>query len=116
MTMNSFFVTLGLLVAVTILVLIRRDRLVVMHSIWWLIIAAVVLLLALFPELVDLAARKVGITYPPSLLFMFAILVVLIKLLMSDIDRSHDRRRLLLMAQRLALLESKIEQNKKFEQ
>lgn len=108
MTMNTFFLGLGVLVALTILLLIRRDRLVIMHSIWWLMIGALILVLALFPELIDLAAKRVGIAYPPSLLFMAAILVVVIKLLMSDIDRSYDRRRLLLLAQRVALLEAEL--------
>ncbi len=112
MNMNTFFLGLGLLVALTILMLIRRDRLVIMHSIWWLTMATLILILAFFPELVDLAAKKVGIAYPPSLLFVAAILVVVIKLLMSDIDRSHDRRRLLLLAQRVALLQADLSRHK----
>ncbi|TVS10738.1 MAG: DUF2304 family protein, partial [Wenzhouxiangella sp.] len=46
--------------------------------------------------------------YPPSLLFIVAILVLLIKLLLEDVDVSHDRRRLLRLAQKVALLEEEI--------
>ena len=110
MGISGFLVGLGLFVALMIFLLIRRDRLVVMHSVWWLGIALMIVVLALFPELVDLGAKAVGITYPPSLLFMSAILILVIKLLLSDIDRSHDRRRLLLLAQKVSMLEAKLKE------
>ncbi len=69
-------------------------------------------LLGLFPRLIDEAAGWVGVAYPPSLLFIVAILVLLIKVLLEDVEVSHDRRRLLRLAQKVAMLEEEIERLK----
>lgn len=69
-------------------------------------------LLGLFPRLIDEAAGWVGVAYPPSLLFIVAILVLLIKVLLEDVEGSHDRRRLLRLAQKVAMLEEEIERLK----
>lgn len=104
-----FSASLAGLVILAIFWLIRRDRLPVMHSLWWLCVAALIGVLGLFPQLIDRAAGWVGVAYPPSLLFIVSILVLLIKVLLEDIDVSHDRRRLLRLAQKVAMLEDDLE-------
>jgi hypothetical protein len=49
--------------------------------------------------------RLFGIHYPPILLLICAMCVVLIKLLFMDIDRSRQERQIRLLFQRLAILE-----------
>ena len=112
MSLMAFSAGLAVIVIVSMFWLLRRDRLPVMHSLWWLIVAVLIGILGLFPNLIDLAAARVGVAYPPSLLFIVAIVVLLIKLLMADIDLSKDRRRLMRMAQKMALLEEEIDQLK----
>jgi len=109
MPLNWFSASLAALVVVAIFWLLRRDRLPVMHSLWWLLVAALIALLGIFPQLIDQAAAMVGVAYPPSLLFVVAILVLLIKVLLEDVDVSHDRQRLLRLAQKVAMLEERLE-------
>ena len=104
-----FSALLAGVVVLSIFWLLRRDRLPVMHSLWWLCVAGLIGILGLFPRLIDQAAEWVGVAYAPSLLFMVAILVLLIKVLLEDVDVSHDRRRLLRLAQKVAMLEEDIE-------
>lgn len=110
MSLQMFSGFLAALVVVAIFFLLRRDRLPVMHSLWWLSVAGLIGLLGFFPRLIDVAAGWVGVAYSPSLLFIVAILVLLLKVLLEDVDVSHDRRRLLRLAQKMAMLEEKIEQ------
>lgn len=110
MTLSMFSALLAGLVVVAIFWLLRRDRLPVMHSVWWLCVAGLIALLGFFPRLIDVAAGWVGVAYSPSLLFIVAILVLLLKVLLEDVDVSHDRRRLLRLSQKVAMLEEKIEQ------
>ena len=109
MPLNWFSASLAALVVVAIFWLLRRDRLPVMHSLWWLLVAALIALLGIFPRLIDEAAALVGVAYPPSLLFVVAILVLLLKVLLEDVDVSRDRQRLLRLAQKVAILEEEVE-------
>lgn len=112
MPLNWFSASLAAIVVVAIFWLLRRDRLPVMHSLWWLLVAALIALLGIFPRLIDEAAALVGVAYPPSLLFVLAILVLLIKVLLEDVDVSKDRQRLLRLAQKVAILEEELERLK----
>ena len=107
-TMQLFAEILALAVIVLIVWLIRRDRLPISHAIWWLAVAVTIAVFGFFPGLVDILARIVGISYSPSLLFMLAILTLLIKVLLEDLEVSTNRRRLLRLAQKTAILEEEV--------
>lgn len=109
-SVQLFAEILALAVIVLIVWLIRCDRLPVSHAIWWLSVSAIIALLGFFPGLLDTVARVVGISYPPSLLFVLAIITLLIKVLLEDLEVSTNRRRLLRLAQKTAILEEEIEQ------
>lgn len=108
MTLSLFAEILAVAMVVLILWLIRRDRLPISHSIWWLTVSALIGVLGLFPGLLDRVASWVGVAYPPSLLFILAILTLLIKVLLEDLEVSTNRRRLLRLAQKTAMLEDEI--------
>lgn len=112
MSLNGFSAVLAALVLAAIFWLLRRDRLPVMHALWWLVVAALIAVLGLFPRLIDQAAALVGVAYPPSLLFVVAILVLLVKLLLEDGDVSRDRQRLLRLGQQVAMLQEELERLK----
>jgi hypothetical protein len=96
---------IGMILAAGILFLVRRDRMQVRHALWWLTVAASTLVLGLFPRLVDKVGKILGIHYPPILLVVVSIGLLLIKLLTQDIDRSRQERKIRRLAQRLAILE-----------
>ncbi len=107
-TMQLFAEILALAVIVLIIWLIRRDRLPISHAIWWLSVAVTIAVLGFFPGLIDAVAGIVGIRYPPSLLFILAILTLLIKVLLEDLEVSTNRRRLLRLAQKTAILQEEV--------
>ena len=106
--MQLFAEIVALAVIVLIVWLIRRDRLPISHAIWWLAVAVTVAVFGFFPGLIDALAGIAGISYPPSLLFMLAILTLLIKVLLEDLEVSTNRRRLLRLAQKTAILEEEV--------
>ena len=101
---------IGLLVAATILFLIRRDKLHVRHGVFWVLMALVFAGLGLAPPLVDWLAQIIGIGYPPVLALVAAIAVLVIKILLMDIERAHQEVQLQRLIQRLAMLEGTIQQ------
>lgn len=96
---------LGIGLALTILLLIRRDRLHSRHAIWWLFVAILVMVLGLFPKIIDYLALKSGVNYPPTLLFILGMGLILLKVLSIDLHHSQLERKTRRLAQRLALLE-----------
>ena len=106
--MQMFAGVLAAAMVVLILWMIRRDRLPVSHSLWWLTVSVMIALFGLMPGLLDSMARMVGISYPPSLLFVLAILTLLIKVLLEDLELTTNRRRLLRLAQKTAILEEEV--------
>ena len=101
-------VGLGIILAVGILWLVRRDRMHGSYALWWLLIAAGALLLGFYPRLVDWVGVKLGVAYPPMLLAMVAIIAILLKLLGVDIDVTRRERRLRRLLQKVALLEMEL--------
>lgn len=99
---------LGVAMFVLIIWMIRRDRLPVSHSLWWLTVSVLIALFGLMPGLLDTLARMVGIAYAPSLLFVLAILTLLFKVLLEDMELTTNRRRLLRLAQKTAILEAEM--------
>lgn len=110
--MNHYFtsVGLGIVLAVGILWLVRRDRLHGSYALWWLLIAAGALLIGFFPSLVDWIGVKLGVAYPPMLLAMVAIIAILLKLLGVDIDVTRRERRVRRLIQKVAILELELHQ------
>ena len=69
---------LGSLAAlIFILEMVRQRRLREEYSLLWLATAVVLLLLSLSRPLLDVLAQAVGIFYPPSALFVVALLFIL---------------------------------------
>jgi hypothetical protein len=99
---------IGILLAGAILYLVRRDHLHGSYALWWLAIAAVILLLGVFPPVIDWLGRVTGIYYPPVLPIIVGIGMILIRMLKMDIDRSQQERQLRRLTQKLAILEQEI--------
>ncbi len=91
----------------------RRNILYTRFAAWWFLLAGVVILLGLFPGLTDLLAHYFQVGYPPAIAFTAAIVFLLIKILLMDIDRSHHETRIRRLTQRLAILEAELESRDK---
>jgi hypothetical protein len=108
MTMQITAGLIGLLLASSILFLVRRDHLHGPYAFWWLIVAAATLVLGAAPRLVDKLALYTGIAYPPVLPIIVGLSLILIRLLQLDIERSRQERQIRRLTQKLAILEAEI--------
>ena len=108
MTMQITAALIGLLLASSILFLVRRDHLHGPYALWWLIVATSTLILGVAPRLVDRLAEFAGIAYPPVLPIIIGVSLILIRLLQLDIERSRQERQIRRLTQKLAILEEEI--------
>jgi hypothetical protein len=99
--------TLGLLILVFDLV--RRRRLLERYALVWMAVTVLLLMLSAWAGLLDRVADAIGISYPPSALFAaaFGFVIVLLLHFSVAVSRLTDQSRML--AQRLALLEQRLE-------
>jgi hypothetical protein len=98
----------ALLLLFVIFELIRSRRLQERYAMLWLLTGIVILILGLWRGLLSTIADAAGIAYPPSALFVLAAFFILLLLLhySTVISTLADQNRIL--AQRLALLESRL--------
>ena len=97
---------IGFGLAYGILHLVRRDHLYIRQGLFWITIAVLSLGLAIWPTFIDTIGGALGIAYPPTLLFLVAIVVLVVKALLNDIALTKVRRDLRRLNQRIALLEA----------
>ncbi|RKZ35850.1 MAG: DUF2304 domain-containing protein, partial [Gammaproteobacteria bacterium] len=91
---------LGLFLAGTILWLIRRDHLHSRHALWWFLLALIVMFLGIFPSIIDWIATQLGVNYPPTLLFILGMGMILVKVISIDLHQSSLERKMRRLAQR----------------
>jgi len=96
---------IGLMIAVVILFLIRRDILHIKRSLWWIGIALLIVLMGFFPLQFAKFGVLLGVNYPPILILTVGMGFVLIKILSMDLERSRQERTLRRLTQKLAMLE-----------
>lgn len=111
--MNSIQITaaaIGILLAGSILLLVRRTHLHGSYALWWFAVAGAILLLGVFPPVIDWMGRLTGIHYPPVLPIIIGIGMILVRLLTMDIGRSRAERQVRRLTQKLAILEQELAQ------
>jgi len=116
--MNGVQITslsIGLILAATIIYLLRRDHLHGPYALWWLSMAVVTALVGAFPGAIDWIANALDIGYPPALAFVLAIALMLVKMLTMDIERTRQELLLRRLAQRLAMLDEEIKERNREE-
>lgn len=106
MTYPAAAAAIGLLLAVLILILLRRDQLYLRDATFWLATAMVSIAFAFFPSLVDLLGGMAGVAYPPALILAVVCVVLTIKALLADIAQTQLRRDVRRLNQRVALLDA----------
>jgi hypothetical protein len=100
-------------VLLLVLELVRRRRLKEEYSLLWLATAIAILLLSVSRPLLDTLASLVGIFYPPSALFLVAMVFVLFILLHFSTVLTRLSQESKENAQQIALLRWQLEQAQK---
>jgi hypothetical protein len=103
MVLHIVLLGCGLSFFTTVLVLLLKKKISEWNSIAWFTCALLILLMAANPELIDWAAAKAGVDYPPSLLFLFSVLILLLLVLYQSMQISDLQKKLQVLAQHAAL-------------
>lgn len=101
--LKLFVLACGVTFSLTVLYLLIKKKISEWSVITWLTGVVVILLISANPEWVDKLARAVGISYPPSLLFLFSTLILLVLVLYQSIQISSLQNKVRQIAQHVAL-------------
>lgn len=107
---NIYFIIIVLILIFYMVHEIRKKRFSIKESFWWMIASLIMLVLAIFPYSIDWVAKKIGIEYPPSLLFVLCIIFLVLMNFRNSKRISEQQMKITELAQNLAILKS---ENKK---
>ncbi len=89
-----------------VLELVRRHRLTEEHSLFWILSALALLVISLFREVLDVAARWLGVFYPPMVLLLLLVFFVFLGLLYFSVVISRLRRQVERLVEDVAILDA----------
>lgn len=74
---NVYFIILSSVSLLVIVHEVRKGKFSIKESFWWVLAGIIMLILSIFPKMIDLFADFLGVAYPPSLLFTICIIFLL---------------------------------------
>ena len=95
---------------------IRRSKVQIESSIFWIVLALVLVVYSVFPPVADFCARLLGIYATTNFLFVLAIFVLIVKVFYMTIHLSQLETRVKELVQQMALEEKFHEEEKLHEE
>ncbi len=104
-----FAIAFSIIFILFIINLVKKDKLDEKYSILWLIASIIILIVAILPNLITIVARKFNVYYPPSLMFLFAIIVLGAYIIHITVVITKQNKMIVKLTQELGILKEKIE-------
>jgi hypothetical protein len=89
---------------------IRQSKVQIESAIFWILLAMVLVVYSIFPQVADLCAGLLGIYATTNFLFLFAIFVLIVKVFLMTIHISQLESKVKELVQLMALEEKKHEE------
>lgn len=109
MPSSLFFGAIAVAVLVTVVVLIRSRLLREKYAALWMLLGVLVVVLALFPRVLEVLSRAVGVAVPSNLLFVLAILLLLGVALHLSLEVSRLDEETRVLSEESAILRLQVE-------
>ncbi len=94
---------------------IRKDRLKISHSIFWVLFGAVLLALACIPKALFWLAELLGFQSPSNLVYLIVIFLLVLKLFTTTLRISKLSEQVTALTQALALYQLDVKESEKDE-
>lgn len=105
---QAIAIAVSVVLLMSVLELVRRRKLVEEYSLLWILGSIAILALSVWRGMLDIAARELGIFYPPSLLLMLVIVIVFVGLLSFSVVLSRQRKQIERLMEETAILGAEI--------
>ena len=84
---------------------IRQSKLQIEYAIFWIIFSGILLIFSIFPFLVAMMTRAIGMELPVNFIFLLFILILILKAFFQTIETSALENKVRNLTQRLAIEE-----------
>ena len=105
--LRIILVVISMLSMLNILKRVRKSKLQIEYSIFWIVFSILLILVAIFPQPMFTLAQILGIQSPANMVFLFVIFILLIKLFNMAIEVSQLQYKQQELVQKIALDENK---------
>lgn len=107
----KFAILFSVILILFIINLVRKNKLDEKYSILWLFASLVILIVSIFPSLITIVANKFNVYYPPSLMLLFAILILGAYIVHISVVITKQNKMIVKLTQELGILKEKIKRN-----
>lgn len=102
-TLRVVLILVSLLFTMYLLNKIRKSKLMIEYAIFWIIFAFMLVILAIFPEIVYWGTDTLRVMSPANLIFLFMIFILLMKVFLMTIELSQLENKVNELIQKIAL-------------
>ncbi len=102
----TFAIIFAVLFEAFILNLVRKNKLDEKYSILWIVLGIIILIVAIFPNIIVIIASWFNVYYPPSLLLLFATMVLGTYIIHISITITKQNRMIIKLTQELAIVKN----------
>ena len=103
-----FAIIFAIIFALFILNLVRKNRLDEKYAILWIIFSSVILIVSIFPKLINIIAQLFGVFYPPSLLFLVGEIIIGAYIVHITVTITKQNKMIVKLTQEVSILKEKI--------
>lgn len=100
----------SVLIMLTVFLMVRSRMMREKYGLVWFLMAAFILVMSLFRELMDSFAAAIGVDYAPSAFFAMLIACAYLLLLNMSVSISHLKTQNKVLTQELALMRLRVEE------
>lgn len=98
-------IVISVLVLVYVLAKIRASKMSIVESIFWIVFAVLLIVLAVFPIISLFLSSLIGIQTPFNFILLFIIAILLLKIFLMSIQISQQNEKIKLLDQKIAFEE-----------
>lgn len=99
-----FAIIFAIVFEVFILNLVRKNKLDEKYSILWIILGIIILVVAIFPDIIVKVAGWFNVYYPPTLMLLFALMVLGTYIIHISIVITKQNKMIIKLTQELAIV------------
>ena len=111
--LQLFAIVVGVVFLVMMIELIRKNRVALKYALLWLFSGLVLLVLAIFPQVLNWFAGLIGVYSPVNALFAILLCCGLVLMISFSVIVSGNKKAVVRLTQEISLLENRIRELEK---
>lgn len=109
----KFAIVFSVVLILFIINLVKKNKLDEKYSILWLFASFIILIVSIFPSVITFLSNKFNVFYPPSLMLLFAILILGAYIVHISVVITKQNKMIVKLTQELGIMKEKLEKIKK---